>query len=152
MFNIFNDDLDEGIEPTLSKFAADTKLGGVADTPEGCATIQQDLDRLESWAERNLMRFNQSKCKVLHLERKKCMHQYRLGDELLERSSVEKYLRVLVDNRLVMSQQYANRTRINGLEHEHRRFWRYSRSICMPTCVTFCRILALAGGLDLTVS
>jgi len=36
-------------------------LGGVVDTPEGCAVIQQDLDRLESWVQRNLMKFNKGK-------------------------------------------------------------------------------------------
>ena len=33
------------------------------------------------------------------------MHQYRLGDDLLERTSAEKGQDVLVDNRLAMSQQ-----------------------------------------------
>ena len=58
MFNIFINDTGEVIVSTLSKYTNDTKLGGVADTPEGCAAIQQDLDRLESWAVRNQMRFN----------------------------------------------------------------------------------------------
>ena len=53
LFNLPISDLDEGTECALSTFAGDTEPGGVADAPEGCAAIQQDLDRLEDRVERN---------------------------------------------------------------------------------------------------
>ena len=66
LFNIFINDLDDGAVCTLSKFADDSKLGGVADIPEGHAAIRRDLNRLEKWADRNLTKFSKGKCKVLH--------------------------------------------------------------------------------------
>ncbi|PKU44433.1 hypothetical protein llap_5265 [Limosa lapponica baueri] len=53
------------------------------------------------------MKFNKGKRRVLHLGRNNPMHQYRLEADLLESSSVEKDLEVLVDNRMTMNQQSA---------------------------------------------
>ncbi|KAK4832897.1 LOW QUALITY PROTEIN: hypothetical protein QYF61_026447 [Mycteria americana] len=89
----------------MSKIADDTELEGEADTPEGHAAIQRDLNRLEKWAGRNLMKFNK-KCKALHLGRNDPRHQHRLGANQLESSLAEKDLGVL-DTRLNMSQYCA---------------------------------------------
>ncbi|GAB0205882.1 mitochondrial enolase superfamily member 1 [Grus japonensis] len=70
-------DMDSGIEYTLSKFADDTKLSGVVDTPEGQDAIQRHLDTLE-----------------------------KLGEEWIESSPEEKEVEVLIDEKLNMSWQY----------------------------------------------
>ena len=53
----------------------------------------------------NIMRFNKSKRKVLHLGGGNIHYQYKLRDERIEHNPAEKDHRVLVDGKLDISQQ-----------------------------------------------
>jgi len=93
-----------------------------------------DLDRLEKWADRNMMKFNKGKCKVLHPRRNNPMHQYVLRAKHLESSMAENDLQPLVDTKL--SQHCAPVAKAaNGILGCIRRsFASRSRQVILPLC------------------
>lgn len=96
LFNIFIDDLGDMTECSFSTFADDNNW-------KMWLMYQRDLEKVEKYAERNLMKFNKEKCIVLPVKMNNTMHQYMLGASQLESNSAKQELGALVDNKLTMN-------------------------------------------------
>ena len=105
LFVIFINDLPDAIRSVVRIFADDTKMYGVATTSEDRETVQADIDRLSKWSEDWQLRFNTSKCSVMHFGHNNTKAVYQMKDnngELkdLKESEMEKDLGLYVDNKL----------------------------------------------------
>jgi len=96
--------LDRGLEGILSKFEDNTKLGGAADS---CKAWQRHPDKLESWTITSCIKLNKNKLPVLHLGLGKPWYLYRLREERLESSPVERDLGVLLEREKFWSLCYS---------------------------------------------
>ena len=74
---------------------------------ESTKVIQEDLDRIQKWAETWQIKFNIAKCKVLHVGNKNIRQDYFMGGIKLECAQVEKDPGVMVDENLSGSRQCA---------------------------------------------
>ena len=108
MFSTFIDDLNKGIECTLSQSGDDIKLSTSVDLLEGRKALQKDLERLDQWTKANCMRFHKKKCQFLHLgHTNPTQRLLQAGAEWLESCLEEKDLGLLVGSQLNVSQQCA---------------------------------------------
>lgn len=67
LFLVFINDLPDVVKGLVKIFADDTKLYGKAGNQVDHLQMQRDLDSLCDWSDKWKLRFNASKCKVMHL-------------------------------------------------------------------------------------
>ena len=97
LFIIYINDLPETLKSSLCKvFADDTKITGKANSIEDAQLIQDDLDALLQWCSEWKMKFNSSKCHVVHFGKKNHAHYYHLNGRLLSPVEKEKDLGVII--------------------------------------------------------
>ena len=112
-FLVYINDLDNSanLVRILNKFADDTKLGHLAESPQDIATLQASLDSLCDWANRWGMEFNVNKCKVMHIGRHNQKAAYTMRGIRLATTSEERDIGVLVHDSLKPTRQCAEAAR-----------------------------------------
>ena len=103
LFILFINDLPDNIRSSIKLFADDLKLIGNASNAKDIAL---DLEQLEKWEKQWLLKFNESKCKVMHLKfNKNPCKQYTLNDKVLKESEQEKDLGIVISDTLLWNAQ-----------------------------------------------
>ena len=86
-------------------FADDSVVYHQISSSDDSASLQKDLDALQDWEDKWLMRFNSSKCQVLQItnKRKPLPATYTIHGQVLEVVDSAKYLGVHLDTRLTFN-------------------------------------------------
>jgi ribonuclease P/MRP protein subunit RPP40 len=100
LFVIYINDLPAGISSSCMLFADDAKIYGGVQNVEHIEIIQEDLVKIDEWAQKWQMGLNTAKCKSLYMGRNNPHHNYTMNGNLLSQSSEEKDLGVVIDKDL----------------------------------------------------
>ena len=105
LFLIYINDIDNGLNNLISKFADDTKIGSTVITENDKLNLQNDLNKITDWSEKWEMPFNIDKCQILHVGTRNPKFDYELCGEKLKNSSKVKDLGVTVESNLKFAKQ-----------------------------------------------
>ena len=101
LFIYFINDLPQVVNCTMKIFADDTKAYVPIFDSSDSLKLQEAIDNLVEWSERWLLKFNNSKCKVLHLGKNNPCYPYTIHEDAnvstLEVTICEKDLGVHID-------------------------------------------------------
>ena len=114
LFVLYINDLPDSVRSNILLFADDTKIFHQVSSKEDAIQLQKDIDALNNWSEKWLLKFNTDKCHVLTLGKiDNIMHTHRYtlyGDEL-EHVFEEKDLGVIIDMELTFDEHIATKVK-----------------------------------------
>jgi hypothetical protein len=108
LFKIKIDNIDAVVEKLVAlllKFADDTKGEKIKRSRRDAEEMQMALDLLSDWAREWGMRFNEKKCKILHLGKNNPKHEYFMNGTKLSVVEEEKDVGVIVHKSLKPARQ-----------------------------------------------
>ena len=107
LFLIYINDIQQNITSKMRLFADDSTIYRDIKTREDHLTLQEDLRRLDEWAEKWQMVFKPSKCYVMNISNKHNISQftYTIKDSPLTVTTTHTYLGVEIDNKMTWSAQ-----------------------------------------------
>ena len=119
LFVMYINDLPDTVQSNVLLFADDTKIFKQVSSIDDSVALQNDIDALNRWSDKWLLKFNTDKCHVLTLGKfEKITHTHRYtqyGDEL-DHVFEEKDLGVIIDMELTFEEHIATKVKkANGI-------------------------------------
>lgn len=109
LFVIYINDMPEVVHSTIKLFADDAKIFKHVSHLRDNRELQEDLRELEKWATTWQLRFNQGKCKRMHMGSNNQGYAYTMRNEgqesELTETEAEKDLGIIMDNKLKFNRQ-----------------------------------------------
>ena len=81
LFVIFINDLPDVVDCYVKIFADDTKVFTQVNDEEDCRNLQRDLENLSQWSDKWQLKFNVSKCGVMHYGNQPTQQIYTMSEE-----------------------------------------------------------------------
>ena len=100
LFVIFLNDMPDIVRSVRLLFADDAKIFRSIKTSSDNNILQEDLNAVIYWSTRWQLPFNETKCKSLHIGKKKHCQTYKMNGYTLEQVTEEKDLGMIIDNEL----------------------------------------------------
>jgi ribonuclease P/MRP protein subunit RPP40 len=104
LFVIFINDLSMKILKDSKLYADDTKILSIIRNSVDSNILQNDIETLVDWSKEWLIKFNDSKCKEIHIGKNNEKFKYQMNNSILSVTELEKDLGIFVLNDLEWSQ------------------------------------------------
>jgi hypothetical protein len=100
LFVIFINDLSKRIIKDTKLYADDTKVISINRCQDDSKLLQEDINTLVKWSEEWMIKFNESKCKVMYFGKQNPKHEYIMNNTILSETTIEKDLGIYISNNL----------------------------------------------------